>query len=331
MGMWVSLSTLPGHGRAEVSVTPRPSQCHGAEGRHGWGENRGAGRGTVNRRGGRRDGGAANTPRVGGGRGGHGRATPAAARNWGLRRTAGSGLGGRAGRVPVLGGGRGGTSWDAQRDGGQGAVESVVWRRAGVRGLGEGVGGVVGPVDEVEGGDGAGEKGAAPHKWIVLTCHVRGIAEGRGHVVGARRVGVCVQRDALVEHLLQEQADVERGGDGIGKGERFARAGAATDAVGLVRRPVQRGEAVGLVRQRHEVAQLAAVQGQGGGAGVIGVHVDAQGGEVEPVVVGGDGAGEGPVQGVFGVAGVGACWVRNVVEVGGVGENVRAGDAADPE
>jgi len=161
----------------------------------------------------------------------------------------------------------------ASARGGQGAVESVVWRRAGVRGLGEGVGGVVGPVDEVEGGDGAGEKGAAQHKWIVLTCHVRGIAEGRGHVVGARRVGVCVQRDALVENLLQEQADGERGGDGIGKGEQFARAGAATDAVGLVRRPVQRGEAIRMIRQRDEATELAPVQGRGGGTGVVGVRV----------------------------------------------------------
>jgi len=43
-------------------------------------------------------------------------------------------------------------------------VEGVVGLRSGVRGLEEGVCGVVVPVDEVQGGDGAGKEGPAPRE-----------------------------------------------------------------------------------------------------------------------------------------------------------------------
>ena len=131
------------------------------------------------------------------------------------------------------------------------------------------------PADEVMGGDSAGEEGTAQHKPVVLSCHVRGVAEGARHILGGQKVGVDVdvERDALGEHLFQEQADVERDGDGIGEGEQLARAGAVTDAVGLVRRPVQRGEAIRMIRQRDEATELAPVQGRGGGTGVVGVRV----------------------------------------------------------
>jgi len=75
---------------------------------------------------------------------------------------------------------------------------------------------------------------------------------------------------------------------------------------------------------------LAAVQGEGGGAGVVGVDVQAEGGSVEGDVVEGDGMKSDGGEGVVGAAGVGAGRVEDFGEVGGTGEDIRAGDAADP-
>jgi len=75
---------------------------------------------------------------------------------------------------------------------------------------------------------------------------------------------------------LEEEADVEGSGDGVGKGEEFACAGSAADAVRAVGGPVEEGEAAGVVGHGDEEAELALVEGGDGGPGVVGVHVEAE-------------------------------------------------------
>jgi len=74
-----------------------------------------------------------------------------------------------------------------------------VGRGAGERRLGKGVGGVVGPAHVVDLGEGGIEESTAQHIKFSLTGYVGGVLEGCDVVVGWRRVGVRVHKDALGE------------------------------------------------------------------------------------------------------------------------------------
>ena len=184
-------------------------------------------------------------------------------------------------------------------------------------------------MEEGNGVDSAGEEGAAEeHEEVLLACHVRRVLEESDQVAGGGGFRVRGEGDPAGEELLQQQAEIESGGDGVGEGEQLASAGAATHAVGAVGHPKQEGKAAGGVDQGDEVPDLAAVQGGGGGAGVVGVDVQAEGRRVEEGVVEGDGvAGDGG-EGVVGASGVGSGGVGELGEVGGIGEDVGTGDAA---
>ena len=84
-----------------------------------------------------------------------------------------------------------------QCSGGEGPGEGNVGRRAREHRLGKGVGGVVGPAHVVDLGEGAVEESTAQHVKVSLTGYVGGVLEGRDEVVGWRRVGVRVHKDAL--------------------------------------------------------------------------------------------------------------------------------------
>jgi len=130
---------------------------------------------------------------------------------------------------------------------------------------------------------------------------------------------------------LDEGADVEDRGDGVSEGEELAGGGASAGAVRAVGGPVEEREAGGGVGEQDEEADLAFWQGGECRARVVGVDGDAQGVRVEARVVQRDGAVGEDGDGVVGVAGVGGGGGGAVDEGRGVGEDVRAGEAADPQ
>jgi len=240
-------------------------------------------------------------------------------------------LGGGVRGVAVVGRGRVGAGGRPQEGRRKGVGEGGVGRGPSKRGLGEGVRGVEGAVHEVQGAEGAVKQGAAQHKEVVLAGHVGGVLEGGHQVVGRGRVGVGGHGDAAGQELLKEEADVQGGGDGVGKGEQLAGAGAPADAAGAVGSPVEEGKAVGVIGERDEVADLAAVEGGDGESGVGRVDLDEEGGAVELGVVERQGRGDEGFQRVIGAAGVGAGGAGQVGELRSVSQDVGAGDAADPE
>jgi len=131
---------------------------------------------------------------------------------------------------------------------------------------------------------------------------------------------------------LEEEAHVESGGHGVGEGEKFPGARAATHAVGAVGGPMQEGKTVGGVDQGDQVADLTLGEGRDGGAGVVGEHRDLERGGMEPGVVEQDrNAGECG-EGVVGAAGV-SDHVEALVAVeakeegdDGVAEDVQVGE-----
>ena len=121
-------------------------------------------------------------------------------------------------------------------------------------------------MDVVELREVAVEEGAAEEVQVVLPGHVGRVLKGRDELARCGGVGVRVDGDAVVEELLQERADVEGGCAGVGQREQFSGGGAAADAAGAVRGPVQEREAVRVVRERGEVADLALAWRRCGGA-----------------------------------------------------------------
>jgi len=86
-----------------------------------------------------------------------------------------------------------------QLSGGEGPGEGNVGRGAAERRLLTGVGGVVGPAHVVDLGEGAVEESTAQHVKVSLIRYVGGVLKGCDEVVGWRRVGVRVRKDALGE------------------------------------------------------------------------------------------------------------------------------------
>jgi len=86
--------------------------------------------------------------------------------------------------------------------------------------------------------DRAGQEGASEHEKVVLAGHVRRVLEGRVQVIGGGGIRVRGEEDPAGEELLQQEAHVKGGGDGVSEGEQLASAGAATHAVGAVGGPV---------------------------------------------------------------------------------------------
>jgi len=103
----------------------------------------------------------------------------------------------------------------------------------------------MGALDEEDGVNSAGEEGAEEHEEVVLGRHVSRVFEGRDQVVSSGGVRVRGEGDSAGEELLQQEADVEGGGDGVGEGEQLAGAGDGTHAVEAVGSPVQEGKAAG--------------------------------------------------------------------------------------
>jgi len=88
---------------------------------------------------------------------------------------------------------------------------------------------------------------------------------------------------------------------------------------------------MGGVDQADEVADFALGAGRADGAGVEGKHGDLEGGGMEPGVVERDRHAGECGERVVGAAGVGARRIGHIGELRGVGQDVGAGNAADPE
>jgi len=172
----------------------------------------------------------------------------------------------------------------------------------------------LGSEDEVQGAEGTIYERAASHKEVILAGHVFGVLQGPDEVVGRRRVRVRAHEPSAGKELLQEEADIEGGGHGVGEGEELAGAGSPADAVGALGRPVQQREPAGGVAEGDQIASLGPGEGQDRGAGVIGEDGDLEGGEVQLGIVEDDGQAGERGERVIDAAGVGAGGVRHVFE-----------------
>jgi len=99
----------------------------------------------------------------------------------------------------------------------------------------------------------------------------------------------------------------------------------------VVRGPVQEREAVCVVGEGGEVADLALARRRRGGARVVGIDAQAERGAVQAGEVEGNGAASEDGQGVVGVPSVEGGGGGEVGEVDCVGKDVGAGAVADPE